>query len=108
MRKFFLAVAALVMLATSCTKDETAPMGNESLVSFSVSSPELQTRADKEDGKGLNTNRLKYAFYDENGQILTALTDEVADFVGSTTINIPLVVSIQLSSGLTTPLLNMM
>ena len=89
MKKLFLVVAALGMLATACTKDDSAVVGNESLVSFSVSSPELMTRA--EDGKGQSTNHLQYAFYDENGVYLPELEGEVANFVGSTKINISLV-----------------
>ena len=89
MKKFFLVVAALGMLATSCTKDDAAVAGGESLVSFTIDSPELMTRA--EDGKGQSTNHLQYAFYDENGVILPALKGEVANFVGSTKINISLV-----------------
>ena len=89
MKKLFLVVAALGMLATACTKDDSAVVGNESLVSFSVSSPELMTRA--EDGKGQSTNHLQYAFYDENGVYLPELKGEVANFVGSTKINISLV-----------------
>lgn len=89
MRKIFLAVAAMAMLATACTKDDAVSGGTESLVSFTIDSPELATRA--EDGKGLSTNHLQYAFYDETGAILPDLKREVIDFVGSTKINIPLV-----------------
>ena len=89
MKKIFLAVAAMAMLATACTKDDSAVVGNESLVSFTIDSPELMTRA--EDGKGQSTNHLQYAFYDENGVYLPALTGEVTNFVGSTKINISLV-----------------
>ena len=97
MRKFFLAVAALVMLATSCTKDEAALVGNESLVSFSVSSPELQTRAY---GDGTEAKVLYYAFYDEEGTLLNAISaigEENAEIQsvelvgGKATINVPLV-----------------
>ncbi|MBR6759899.1 MAG: hypothetical protein IKM03_05925, partial [Alistipes sp.] len=89
MKKIFLAVAAMAMLATACTKDDSAVVGNESLVSFTIDSPELMTRA--EDGKGQSTNHLQYAFYDENGVYLPELKGEVANFVGSTKINISLV-----------------
>ena len=89
MKKVFLAVAAMAMLATACTKDDAVSGGNESLVSFTIDSPELMTRA--EDGKGQSTNHLQYAFYDENGVYLPELKGEVANFVGSTKINISLV-----------------
>ena len=87
MRKFFLAVAALAMLATSCTKDETTVAGGESLVSFTVDSPELQTRY----GEGVSTNRLVYAFYDEAGNHLQELDGSVENYKTKTTIKVYLV-----------------
>ncbi len=100
MKKFFLAVAALAMLATSCTKDETTVAGGESLVSFSVSSPELQTRY----GEGSNATELYYAFYEVNNGTLTLLSEISATgddetgklkietlISGKATINVPLV-----------------
>ena len=66
MRKFFLAVAALAMLATSCTKDGEGIFGpDKSLVSFEVSAPEIGTRADAYEiyGKGIEVEHLHYAAY---------------------------------------------
>ena len=67
MKKLFLAVAALAMLATSCTKDDTAPAAGagESLVSFEVSAPVIGTRADAYDiyGTGEAVEHLHYAVY---------------------------------------------
>lgn len=66
MKKLFLAVAALAMLATSCTKDDvTGLKGDKSLVSFEVSAPTIGTRADAYDiyGKGFEVERLHYAAY---------------------------------------------
>ena len=97
MRKIFLAVAAMAMLATACTKDDSALVGNESLVSFSVSSPELQTRAY---GDGLEATVLHYAFYDEEETLLNAISaigeagaeiQSVALVGGKATINVHLV-----------------
>ena len=67
MKKLFLAVAALGMLATSCTKDQTAPVVvEESLVSFEVSAPVISSRAvDAYDvyGIGEAVENLHYAVY---------------------------------------------
>ncbi len=66
----------MAMLATACTKDDSALVGNESLVSFSVSSPELQTRY----GEGNEAKVLNYAFYNEDGilEAISAITAEKA------------------------------
>ncbi len=96
MRKIFLAVAAMAMLATACTKDDSAVVGNESLVSFSVSSPELATRY----GEGSEATDLYYAFYEvkNDGTLsilsdLSATTEEKAETLvgGKATINVSLV-----------------
>ncbi len=66
MRKLFLAVAALGMLATSCTKDDTSVVvAGDSLVSFEVSAPVIGTRADAYDiyGIGEAVEHLHYAVY---------------------------------------------
>ena len=63
MKKFLLiAVAAFGMLMTACSKDEVAqPVGGEeSVVTFTISTPELATRAH---GDGLTATVLKYAVY---------------------------------------------
>ena len=87
MRKFFLAVAALVMLATSCTKDETTVAGGESLVSFTVDSPELATRY----GDGTTATTLEWAFYDEAGDQLTNISGKKDNFGGSYNFTVELV-----------------
>ena len=89
MKNAFLFIAALFMLATSCTNTETDPAINATLVSFTIDAPELQTRVT--DGNGESTNRLQYAFYDAQGNHLPALNGIVEGFVGSTTIQIALV-----------------
>ena len=78
MKKLFLAVAALGMLATSCTKDQTAPVVvEESLVSFEVSAPVISSRAvDAYDvyGTGEAVENLHYAVY------LTEGTDAAPEY----------------------------
>ena len=68
MKKFLLAVAAFGMLMTSCAKDETTQGDNSSVVSFKVSAPKLQTRADIKDvyGTGFTAEDLEYAIYEAN------------------------------------------
>ncbi len=92
MKKIFLVVAALAMLATSCTKDDAASGSTESLVSFTVDSPELQTRY----GEGDEAKVLNYAFYNEDGilEAISAITAEKAVTLNAdrkATIQVPLV-----------------
>ncbi len=62
MKKILLiAVAAFGMLMTACSKDEVAqPVVEESTVTFTISTPELATRAH---GDGLTATDLEYAVY---------------------------------------------
>ncbi len=64
MRKLFLAMAAMATLLTSCSKDETttATLNQRAKVTFSVSAPELETRATE--GDGLTATDLEYVIYD--------------------------------------------
>lgn len=70
MKKFLLAVAAFGMLMTSCAKDETTPGDNSSVVSFKVSAPKLQTRADIKNvyGTGFTAEDLEYAIYEADAE----------------------------------------
>lgn len=94
MKKFlFLAVAAVAMLATSCSKDETAnayPEG-DTKVSFTVVAPELQTRTI---GDGTTATTLEYAVYDANW-------NHIAYLDGTTTINLQTTVDLELIDGKT-------
>ncbi len=87
MRKFFLVVAALGMLATACTKDDAVSGGNESLVSFTIDSPELATRY----GEGTTATNLEWAFYDETGEKLDAISSSIDNFTGAYTLTVALV-----------------
>ena len=87
MKKVFWAVVAMVILATACTKDDAVSGGNDSLVSFTIDSPELVTRY----GEGVSTNRLVYAFYDEAGNHLQELDGSVENYKTKTTIKVYLV-----------------
>ena len=70
MKKFLLAVAAFGMLVTSCAKDETTQGDNSSVVSFKVSAPKLQTRADIKNvyGTGFTAEDLEYAIYEADAE----------------------------------------
>ena len=58
------------MLVTSCAKDETTQGDNSSVVSFKVSAPKLQTRADIKDvyGTGFTAEDLEYAIYEADAE----------------------------------------
>ena len=73
-KKLLFAMAAITMLfATSCQDDLGIDTGNEALVSFNVTTPEMATRAENFGG-GTKATNLQYAVYDENGEILHKLT----------------------------------
>ena len=74
MKKLFLmAVAAVAMLATSCSKDDTNAVagGEKSTVTFSVEAPVMVTRADL--GDGTTATDLSWAVYAEDGTYLPNL-----------------------------------
>ena len=94
MKKFlFLAVAAIGLLATSCSKDETTnalPEG-DAKVTFTVVAPELQTRTI---GDGTSATTLEYSVYD-------AAWNHIAYLDGTTTINLQTNVELELIDGKT-------
>ena len=67
MKKFLLiAVAAMGLLFTACSKDEVAqPVAEKSVVTFTVEAPVMQTRA--EHGDGTLAKNLTYAVYNHAG-----------------------------------------
>ena len=69
MKKFLLmAVAAMGLLFTACSKDEVAqPVAEKSTVTFSVAAPELSTRAH---GDGESATALAYAVYNRADKAL--------------------------------------
>ena len=74
MKKLFLmAVAAVAVLATSCSKDDTNAVagGEKSTVTFSVEAPVMVTRADL--GDGTTATDLSWAVYAEDGTYLPNL-----------------------------------
>jgi hypothetical protein len=80
MKKLFLmAVAAVAMLATSCSKDDTNAVagGEKSTVTFSVEAPVMVTRADL--GDGTTATDLSWAVYAEDGTYLPNLGGSQAD-----------------------------
>ena len=89
MRKYLLiAMSAIAMLfATSCQDDLGLDTGNEALVSFTVSTPDMATRAYSD---GATATVLQYAVYDAAGNILGDLTKTDATINGSATVNLRL------------------
>ena len=68
----FSLMAAIMIFATSCENDlELGATGKTSVVSFSVESPEMASRAYSD---GLSATKLQYAVYEGN-EILPALTE---------------------------------
>ena len=96
MKKFlFLAVAAIGLLATSCSKDETTnalPEG-DAKVTFTVVAPELQTRTI---GDGTTATSLWYAVYDANWNHIAYL-----DNTNAVAINLQTNVELELIDGKT-------
>ena len=92
MKKFLLiAVAAMGLLFTACSKDEVAqPVGGEeSIVTFTVEAPVMQTRA--EHGDGTLAKNLTYAVYNRaDGTMLFDGTATMDDEL-KTTVKIPFV-----------------
>ena len=80
MKKLFCAMMAIVALfATSCQKEN---FGEETTVSFTISTPEIATRAYSD---GTTATHLQYAVYDNEGKLLTDLTKTDATINGSET-----------------------
>ena len=88
MKKFLLiAVAAFGMLMTACSKDEVAqPVVEESTVTFTISAPELATRA--EHGDGTLAKNLTYAVYNR--------ADGAKLFDGTATMNAELKATVEI------------
>ncbi len=88
-KKIFLGMSAMAMLfATSC-KDDFAEsfVGDQATVEFSISTPEIGTRAYSD---GTTATKLQYAVYDAAGEELTALTETDGEINGSTTVTLDL------------------
>ena len=83
----------LMMLATlfaaSCAKElvEAPVQSEEAMVTFSVNTPEIATRAYSD---GTTATKLQYAVYDKAGVELTALTETDATINGSATVELQL------------------
>ena len=78
MKKFIYSAMAVAMLATTSCKDDFAEsfVGEEATVEFSISTPEIATRAYSD---GSTATVLQYAIYDGEGKELTALTVDADD-----------------------------
>ena len=69
MKRMFLSMLAAVTLFASCSQEDVVSQqqatGEESLVSFTVTTPQLGSRAAAVDGDGSQATDLYYAVYDE-------------------------------------------
>ena len=86
---FFAMVAGTMLFATSCQNDLDLGLetGENAIVSFSVSTPQMSTRAYSD---GTTATHLQYAVYDANGLILPGLTQTNATINGCTTVELQL------------------
>ena len=77
-----------MIFATSCENElEVGAAGEESVVSFTIATPDMGSRADYSDGT--TATQLQYAVYDANGTYLSGLTGS-KEFTLSTTVNLKL------------------
>ena len=78
-----------MLFATSCQNDldVMGNVGEEALVSFTVTTPDMATRAYSD---GATATHLQYAVYNANGAELTDLTVTDGEIHGSATVNLQL------------------
>ena len=82
-------MAATMIFATSCENElKVGAAGEESMVSFTIATPDMGSRAEYSDGTTATV--LQYAVYDAEGNILGDLTKLNATINGSTTVNLQL------------------
>ena len=89
-KKLFVVMMAIVaMFTTSCQKEmeSDANVGETSIVSFNLSTPEMVTRAY---GDGTTATVLQYAVYDADGNLLRDLTKTNGTINKSTTVTLQL------------------
>ena len=81
-------MAATMIFATSCENElEVGAAGEESMVSFTIATPDMGSRAYSD---GYTATQLQYAVYDANGTELTDLTVTDGEIHGSTTVDLKL------------------
>ena len=82
-------MAATMIFATSCENElELGATGEEAMVSFTIATPDMGSRADYSDGTTATV--LQYAVYDAAGNELEDLTVTDGEINGSTTVNLKL------------------
>ncbi len=95
MKKLFLSMLAAVTLFASCSQEElVSQTDGESLVSFTVTTPELGSRAA---GDGTTAKNLYYAVYDGKGNIVSTISNN--DGTVKTLVNMSTTVSLPLLNG---------
>ena len=89
MKKILLSMMAATMIfATSCENElELGAAGEESVVSFTIATPDMGSRAFSD---GTTATVLQYAVYDAAGNELEDLTVTDGEINGSTTVNLKL------------------
>ena len=91
MKKFIYSAMAVAMLATTSCKDDFAEtfVGDQATVEFSISTPEIGTRAESF-SKGTLATHLQYAVYDDKGNHLPELNGTTTLTNGQATISLQL------------------
>ena len=88
---FYSMLATTMLFATSCQQDEVFVDGNEAVVQFQISTPEIATRAYSD---GMTATNLQYAVYDKDGKQITEMFPGVGhgekEIKGSTTVELKL------------------
>ena len=89
MKKIIYSLTALAaVIFASCQKEAIAPVADEiAIVSFTVSTPEIATRAYSD---GATATVLQYAIYNSKGELLPDLTETEGEIHGSTTVELQL------------------
>ena len=87
---FYSMLATTMLFATSCQQDEVFVDGNEAVVQFQISTPEIATRAYSD---GSTATLLQWAVYDDQGDRVTGMQP------GSKEINVKTNVELKLAKG---------
>ncbi len=93
---FYSMLATTMLFATSCQQDEVFVDGNEAVVQFQISTPEMATRAYSD---GTTATNLQYAVYDNNGNQIKALFPQSAEGYGEKEIKGSTTVELKLAQG---------
>ena len=84
---FYSMLATTMLFATSCQQDEVFVDGNEAVVQFQISTPEMATRAYSD---GTTATNLQWAVYDAQGVRVTGMQPGSKEINGKTNVELKL------------------